>query len=518
MGTESDLLAAVLAHPDEDTPRLACADWLDEHGDSARRDRAAFIRLQIGRANSPDAVPSPDEDADHDRLHQLASASWLPPLPAWATNPRFERGFVEDVTCSQDDFIHRADELFAAAPIRRMPFVSTSLQTLARCPHLRRIRAFGLRLTLSPADIRALFESPHLGDVHELSVVWNNEVSEDALKALADLPALASLRTLYLGGELTAGGLAALAKSPHIRGLRSLVISRAGFGLDGMRALAAWPGLRTVTHLQLDGCFNGPDPVEALTASANLGPLARLSLSGSEIEERGAAALGRCDRLRSLRELVLDGCSLDDQGLAALFGGGVFAGVRHLDLRNCSLWEKGAAVLAGTAFDELHTLNLNDTWVRANALTSLAAAPWWRTVQSLDLGGNKFDDAGAVVLAGSRLDSIRHLCLTLNCIDDEGAIVLASAPWLRGLRTLDLSHTDIRDAGAIALANCPAVANLDELRIDSNPFGVAGVRAVLDSPYIPRIAFLMPDMDQLYDDDVKAELRARYGDRVILED
>src|SRR5687767_10763552 len=112
-------MAAILAHPDEDTPRLAYADWLDEVGN---RDRAAFIRRQIDRANNPDAVPPPDEEIDHDRLHRLACNYWLPPLPAWATFPQFERGFVEHVACSADDFIHRADELFAAAPVRRVPF------------------------------------------------------------------------------------------------------------------------------------------------------------------------------------------------------------------------------------------------------------------------------------------------------------------------------------------------------------------------------------------------------------
>ena len=35
------LYAAICAHPDEDTPRLAFADLLEEDGDSSR---AAFIR------------------------------------------------------------------------------------------------------------------------------------------------------------------------------------------------------------------------------------------------------------------------------------------------------------------------------------------------------------------------------------------------------------------------------------------------------------------------------------------
>lgn len=40
---EAALFAAVLAEPEDDTPRLVYADWLDEHG---RTDRADLIRVQ----------------------------------------------------------------------------------------------------------------------------------------------------------------------------------------------------------------------------------------------------------------------------------------------------------------------------------------------------------------------------------------------------------------------------------------------------------------------------------------
>src|SRR5262245_2748633 len=39
------LLQACKQEPDEDAPRLVLADWLEEHGDKADRDRAAFVRL-----------------------------------------------------------------------------------------------------------------------------------------------------------------------------------------------------------------------------------------------------------------------------------------------------------------------------------------------------------------------------------------------------------------------------------------------------------------------------------------
>ena len=41
---EEAFLEDIVAHPDDDAPRLVFADWLDDHGDA---DRAEFIRLQV---------------------------------------------------------------------------------------------------------------------------------------------------------------------------------------------------------------------------------------------------------------------------------------------------------------------------------------------------------------------------------------------------------------------------------------------------------------------------------------
>lgn len=49
-GDRSAVLRAILEQPEEDTPRLAYADWLDEHGGETDRAHARFIRHQIAEA------------------------------------------------------------------------------------------------------------------------------------------------------------------------------------------------------------------------------------------------------------------------------------------------------------------------------------------------------------------------------------------------------------------------------------------------------------------------------------
>jgi uncharacterized protein (TIGR02996 family) len=52
MSDRDALRAAIRANPDEDTPRLAFADWLDERGDAFFSHWAALIRTQIEAANA----------------------------------------------------------------------------------------------------------------------------------------------------------------------------------------------------------------------------------------------------------------------------------------------------------------------------------------------------------------------------------------------------------------------------------------------------------------------------------
>lgn len=56
MTDQQSFLAAITAAPDEDTPRLAYADFLQERGDEAR---AQFIRLQVERFRLPETKPLP---------------------------------------------------------------------------------------------------------------------------------------------------------------------------------------------------------------------------------------------------------------------------------------------------------------------------------------------------------------------------------------------------------------------------------------------------------------------------
>lgn len=144
----AELLAAVLADPDADEPRLLAADWLEDNGEP---ERAEFIRVQIelakpvvvlkddllsevfpGQArNTALAREKPRLDALRRRERELVSPvgksitlGWVPDAVLavgkgttfhWA----FRRGFIETIQCSWADWLSHHQSVRAATPLRK---------------------------------------------------------------------------------------------------------------------------------------------------------------------------------------------------------------------------------------------------------------------------------------------------------------------------------------------------------------------------------------------------------------
>jgi uncharacterized protein (TIGR02996 family) len=85
-------LRAIFDTPDDDTPRLVYADWLDEHGDPVF---AAFIRLACEYARTP------AEDVDR-RGHLAAEGLNLMRPTGRSSDGIFHRGFVPPVQIEVD--------------------------------------------------------------------------------------------------------------------------------------------------------------------------------------------------------------------------------------------------------------------------------------------------------------------------------------------------------------------------------------------------------------------------------
>ena len=88
LSEEDAFLSAVHANPEDDTPRLMYADWLDEKGD----DRGEYLRLLVRLEEVP--PKSPDRRELRRRLRELRKLI----DPAWraaVARPPIERCRVE---------------------------------------------------------------------------------------------------------------------------------------------------------------------------------------------------------------------------------------------------------------------------------------------------------------------------------------------------------------------------------------------------------------------------------------
>src|SRR5262249_52763998 len=110
---DEPFLQDIIAHPDDEAPRLIYADWLEDEGGRDDGARAEFIRVQC----ELDAVgeDGPRRWQLQRRAAELLAAyraEWARPLRELVLAEEFARGFVEGVTIGLAHFLERADEVF----------------------------------------------------------------------------------------------------------------------------------------------------------------------------------------------------------------------------------------------------------------------------------------------------------------------------------------------------------------------------------------------------------------------
>jgi uncharacterized protein (TIGR02996 family) len=93
--THDGFIQSIIEDPEDDTPRLVYADWLEEYGCP---ERAEFIRVQIALDRLPTGDPSwaslRTREAELLDCHQR---EWVGPLRSLLTRWMFRRGFLDEV-------------------------------------------------------------------------------------------------------------------------------------------------------------------------------------------------------------------------------------------------------------------------------------------------------------------------------------------------------------------------------------------------------------------------------------
>jgi uncharacterized protein (TIGR02996 family) len=271
--TERELLAAIIAAPDDDAPRLVYADWLTQRGDP----RGEFITIQLELAKLCDADDAQTaalraREADllskHKRAwvgrfggtkiqHGSTAKTWTKTNP---TKWDFERGFVAWCSMKSADFVRNAPALLEAEPLRRAHLTDAGIGNLARVPEIAMLRELDLRRVRLKTTVATLVRATCFRNLEVLGLEQCGlGVKATAVFAKADPERLPKLFALELANNgLGDAGAKLLAAAPILRQIRWLDLSNNNIGDAGARAIAESPYLERIEYLDIDAPGDGP--------------------------------------------------------------------------------------------------------------------------------------------------------------------------------------------------------------------------------------------------------------------
>ncbi len=255
MSDENALLAAIAAHPHEDTPRLMYADWLQENG---RPVRAEFIRVQIEIARRDhlprealnqyvDLFQRNQELIDGHRAELLGPLAVLPA----EMQIEFRRGFPEFIELPVRSFLTHSERISELRPLPRVGVtgVADRWLTFLLNPHTSCVTQFS-GYSNHPEDVSPEYpisESDLIEGIERMARLESLDLEGCGISDLhCDLAfsfSVPALRNLDLSNNLiTDGGVIDLIRTDLPRQLRRLILGGNDITDIGAVALAErWP-------------------------------------------------------------------------------------------------------------------------------------------------------------------------------------------------------------------------------------------------------------------------------------
>ncbi|HYH68406.1 MAG TPA: TIGR02996 domain-containing protein [Urbifossiella sp.] len=264
MDVQAALLAAIADRPDDDTPRLVYADWLDDHaGDAADPDaaraRAEFIRVQcavkqLGHLPSADHQAYVDLYRRQDALLTHHRRALLGPL-ADELGPHdavFDRGFVTELRLDTPTFVRHAETIAALArpPAVVLSGVARHLDQLSEVSHLLPVVTTANMQSprwpepqiLAPDEVWSVFVECWPWDgLRELNMEGCRIGDEGLARLVGQAPPPSLTRLDVSGNEISDEGIRELVASPLWPRLHFLVLGANPISDEGAFALADAP-------------------------------------------------------------------------------------------------------------------------------------------------------------------------------------------------------------------------------------------------------------------------------------
>lgn len=352
MPSHDAFLKEITANPEDLTPRLVYADWLDEQGDP----RGEFIRVQCELARLDETDERyPDLLFRERELLAEHRLEWLKPLRPYIRSGTFRCGFVERAKMRFRAFLREGEKLAKLTPLRvvaltasgastsmselsdtkilkqlvgleffsfiRIPGFIATLMRLSKLPRLRRLK-FG-HCWIAPADQYRLLDSALCRNLTSL-LLPNAQLDAGFFTALAesDLP----LRQLDCSGNLwVPAQIPQLTKWRGLSRLATLNLNACGLERHEFQRLIDSPNWGAIRHLDVGS--HQPMDLTALAKQQAFAQLTYLGVLGHPFNSKQVELLVESQFLTNLRRLEI---ALDNGAAASLDLFANWPGLRHL--------------------------------------------------------------------------------------------------------------------------------------------------------------------------------------------
>ncbi|MCE9564828.1 MAG: TIGR02996 domain-containing protein [Planctomycetes bacterium] len=283
-GEGAALLKAICDNPEEDTPRLVYADWLDEQGGDANVARAEFIRIQVaeeakGEVHLNERPRTPREDELFRKW--CMSPEWDVEISRYTGVSvhvhHYDRGFPYHVYAkSVRSFLKAAPDLYSRIPatwVRFSTFTPRTAIELAKSPFMNRIRYLDQLNGIGDEELEGLATSPHLGN----------------------------LTRVDFGGGLTARGMRPFLRNPSLTRMKTF---RPGscwkVGPDMLPMVLECASAPVLEDVSLRSMHLTADSGPHLLALLRLPKLVRLDLDGNQMDDDLGKLLAGIERTKPL--------------------------------------------------------------------------------------------------------------------------------------------------------------------------------------------------------------------------
>jgi uncharacterized protein (TIGR02996 family) len=366
------LLAAICNEPDEDTPRLALADWLDEN---EQADQAAFIRAQIELARTPPWEPFAV-------LCRWRQRDWLTGKPFRGTLPPVDGIHVE----WHEEAFRRG--LGWRLKVRSLvAWEQSERAILGRAP----VGAMHLWSAATLDDWRRFAASPVTRNLREVHLVAS---PIEPLRALRETPAVPPITDIYFERASGAG-------TPFV--VEDLLASPLGGTLRGLHfhmgydeaideMVGALEQSSALQRLSLRTMGFTQTHIDHLLSEIDGSSLIELDLGGNPLEDDGVRSALRILPV-SIRTLGLSDTHVLDDGLRAFVESRT--NINRLDLSRNPLPRQGVRMLSQSQhLASLRSLNLRKCRIEDWKLGLLTQSRFWPNLVELDLRENPIPPAG----------------------------------------------------------------------------------------------------------------------------